>query len=230
MQFFEAVIMIAFQRANPKWGEVGSNNKAFSIRADGSVREEKQTETYILLPGCLETLLKDVLLKKAKTDTLAKVKKVIEVDPECQRVFKEHRAYFKEAFKKRSVDGNEAGKEETWTLEVMMEDFLDRQLLKDVIIHPTPAVSGTTPPDVHSNLSWLDAKGAFATCQNREFEKMSKSTKASSVRAARPTPTFDSPSRPSPTRRRLPLPPSLPPRVPLPLPRASPRPSPSPQP
>jgi hypothetical protein len=180
-EFFEAVVMLAFQRANPKWGEVGSNNKAFSIKADGSVRVEKAAkEEYILLPGCLETLFKDVLLKKAKTDTLAKIKKIMETDAACQAVFKEHRAYFKEAFSKRAVDSIEGGKQETWTLEAMMEDFLDRKLLNDQIIHPTPAVSGTTPPTVHVNLSWLDAKGAFATCQARQFEKMSKTTKSTS--------------------------------------------------
>ena len=40
-------------------------------------------------------------------------------------------------------------------------------MMKDVVVHPTPAVSGTTPPDVHTNLSWLDAKGAFVTCQQQ---------------------------------------------------------------
>ena len=178
--------MLAFQRANPKWGEVGSNAKAFSIRADGSVREEKQTETYVLLPGCLETLLKDVLLKKAKTDTLAKIKKVIQGDPACQAVFQEHRAYFKEEFGERAKDGNEAGTEPTWTLEVMMEDFLDRKLLKDVVVHPTPAVSGTSPPDVHSNLSWLDAKGAFVTAQEKDDKQLASSGKKTQARTARP--------------------------------------------
>ena len=33
-EFIECVVMIAFERANPKYGEVGSNNKAFSIRAE----------------------------------------------------------------------------------------------------------------------------------------------------------------------------------------------------
>ena len=109
-----------------------------------------------------------MLLKKAKTDTLAKLKKVILADPACQAVLKEHRAYFKEEFGERSVDGNEAGKSETWTLEIMMEDFKDRGLLIDRIIHPTPSVAGTTPPDVHTNLSWLDVKGAFVTAQEKD--------------------------------------------------------------
>ena len=112
--------MLAFQRANPKFGEVGFNNKSFQVDQTGDkVRALKPKMEWITLPGCLETLLKDVLLKKAKTDTLAKIKKVIKSDPACQAIFKEHRAYFKEEFGKKSVDGNEAGKSETWTLEVL---------------------------------------------------------------------------------------------------------------
>ena len=48
-----------------------------------------------------------MLLKKAKTDTFYKIKKVIQSDPACQAVFKEHRAYFLEEFK--SVPGTERG-------------------------------------------------------------------------------------------------------------------------
>jgi len=34
-----------------------------------------------------------------------------------------------------------------------------------VTLKPTPAFTGAPMADVHSNLSWLDAKGAFVTCQ-----------------------------------------------------------------
>ena len=43
------------------------------------------------------------------------------------------RAEAAQELKERAVDGNEASQEGTWTLEVMMEDFLDRKLLKDVM-------------------------------------------------------------------------------------------------
>ena len=46
---------------------MGSNNKAFELKADGSVRKLEQKRKYIELPGCLETFLKDVLLKKANS-------------------------------------------------------------------------------------------------------------------------------------------------------------------
>ena len=189
-EFMECVVMIAFERANPKFGEVGFNNKAFQVDQTGDkVRQMKKGPEWITLPGCLETLLKDVLLKKAKTDTLAKLKKVILADPACQAVLKEHRAYFKEEFSERSVDGNEAGKSETWTLEIMMEDFKERGLLVDRIIHPTPSVAGTTPPDVHTNLSWLDAKGAFATAQ--EKDDTLAASKGKTTMDANMTMTFD---------------------------------------
>ena len=177
-EFLECVVLLAFERANPKYGQVGFNNKAYQVGADGdSVRMLKPKMEWITLPGCLESLLKDCLLKKAKTDTLAKMKKVINADAACQKVITEHKSYFKEQFKNKAVDGNEAGKEPTWTLEIMMADFLERKLLKDVIVHPTPAVAGTTPPDVHSNLSWLDAKGAFVSAQEKDDSQAASLTK-----------------------------------------------------
>jgi hypothetical protein len=148
-----------------KYGSVGTQDKAFSMGVDGQVKKAAKTSApeWITLPGCLETFLKQCLLKKAKTDTLAKMKTVIRADPACQKLLAEHRSYFKEEFKERALDGLEAGSEPTWTLEVMMKDFIDRGLMKDVVVHPRAQVAGTTPPPVHSNLSRLDAKGAFGT-------------------------------------------------------------------
>jgi hypothetical protein len=65
-EFLECVVMLAFE-PKAEHGEVGSNNKAFELKADGSVRKLEQKRKYIELPGCLETFLKDVLLKKAKS-------------------------------------------------------------------------------------------------------------------------------------------------------------------
>jgi hypothetical protein len=77
-EFLECVIMLAFERANPKYGQVGMTAKTFQVGADGdSVRKLAPSQTWITLPGCLETFLKECLLKKAKTDTLAKMKTVI---------------------------------------------------------------------------------------------------------------------------------------------------------
>ena len=46
--------MLAFQRANPKYGQVGKN--------DGAANE------FVLLPTCLETMLSKNILVKAKRD------------------------------------------------------------------------------------------------------------------------------------------------------------------
>ena len=51
--------MLAFFRANPKFGTVGNNDGAAVANP---------------LPGCLDNLLKKNLLKKAKRDSLEKVR------------------------------------------------------------------------------------------------------------------------------------------------------------
>ena len=171
-EFFECIIMIAFQRANPRYGEVGHSGDEMKVGVDGSsVRVEKgkgNADELVTLPGCLEDLIRNVLLKKAKTDTLAKTKKVLQADPECQKIIKERRAELAKQFKKLGVDGIEAGTGLTTTLEKLMEDFMGRNVTKDITVKPTPAVKGAVVPDVHSNLSWLDCKGAFVTAQDKD--------------------------------------------------------------
>ena len=73
-----------------------------------------------------------------------------------------------------------AGAAPSVSMERFCQDLFDRKVTKDIMVDPTPIVKGMTLPQRHSNLSWLDAKGAFATCQNREYEQVSKSTKGSS--------------------------------------------------
>ena len=162
--------MLAFQRANPKYGEVGHSVDSLKVGVDGSsVRKEASKgfkDELDTLPGCLHSLLHDCLLKKAKTDVLAKIKKVLLVDPECQKLLKERRRELTRQFDKLSGDGIEAGIAKTTSLENMMQDFFDRNVTKDIIVKPTPEVTGALPPPVKSNLSWLDCKGAFVTCQS----------------------------------------------------------------
>ena len=52
------------------------------------------------------------------------------------------------------------------SLEKLMDDVFERNVTKDITVSPTPAVKGMVVPKVHSNLSWLDCKGAFVTCQD----------------------------------------------------------------
>ena len=69
-EFLEAMVMIAFQRANPAFGQVG---------------QERQAETP--LPGCLETLLAKHLLKNAKRDRLQHLKTLVTEDPDVAKAF-----------------------------------------------------------------------------------------------------------------------------------------------
>ena len=44
----------------------------------------------------------------------------------------------------------------------------ERGLLKELSVRPTSAIKGQLLPEVHTNLSALDIKGAFAACQDAE--------------------------------------------------------------
>ena len=50
-------------------------------------------------------------------------------------------------------------------MDVVQDEFSARRVSKEITITPTPKVKGDVFPTRHSNLSWLDAKGAFTTAQ-----------------------------------------------------------------
>ena len=77
------------------------------------------------------------------------------------------------------------------TMEHFVQLMVDRTVAKDVIVHPTPNVAGTLVPDVHSNLSWLDAKGAFVTAQTRDDKQAAKQTLKRGQQDVNTTMTFD---------------------------------------
>ena len=53
-EFIECVVMLSFERANPKYGEVGFTNKTFEVGADGdTVRRIAPKMEWIMLPGKL---------------------------------------------------------------------------------------------------------------------------------------------------------------------------------
>ena len=54
-EFLECLVLLSFQRANPKYGEVGKNDPA-------------KNKDMVELPTCLENLLKGTILSKAKRD------------------------------------------------------------------------------------------------------------------------------------------------------------------
>ena len=70
--------MMALHKANPKFGSVGHN-----------------ASVEFPLPGSLEVLLKKSILKRAKSDNLAKTLKRIQKEPEVQAVVREHKEVLK---------------------------------------------------------------------------------------------------------------------------------------
>ena len=51
------------------------------------------------------------------------------------------------------------------SIDQLFADLEKRRVLVDKVVRPSPSVKGTTLPEVHSNLSRQDVKGAFVTCQ-----------------------------------------------------------------
>jgi hypothetical protein len=147
------VIMLSFHYFNPRFGEVG---------AERTVSQP--------LPDCLGRMLKKKILKNAKRDDLAKVKARVQKEPDVKAVLRAAGARLKREFEPKC--GTNSGRVSTRTPSMTMETFVhelfERGVMKDVTVHPTPAVTGTVPPPVHSNLSALDIKGAFVTGQTGE--------------------------------------------------------------
>merc|ERR1712185_826081 len=50
-------------------------------------------------------------------------------------------------------------------MDMLQDELTARRVTKEITVNPTPKVKGDVHPPRHSNLSWLDAKGAFTTAQ-----------------------------------------------------------------
>ena len=122
---------------------------------------------------CLATLLKDNILTNAKRDKLALVKSSLETDAEILAMMPEIKKRLQKTTpeSKSFDDVTKVGVRKVFGKQVMNMDMLQdelsaRRVTKEVTIKPTPKIQGMEYPERHSNLSWLDAKGAFTTCQN----------------------------------------------------------------
>ena len=87
-EFLEAVVMLSFHRANPAFGQTGGE----SVPAH-------------TLPDCLLSLLERQLLKLAKHDKLAKIKRSIKDSSECQEIFKARTPQFRTKFDQLAKHG-----------------------------------------------------------------------------------------------------------------------------
>jgi hypothetical protein len=188
-EFLECLIMIAFQRANPSFGGVGHT-----------------VEAEFPMPGCLETLLEKCILKNARRDKLAKVKKIVEKDAEVAKVKRERSKALKEQFEKVSMrdattmtgtkdEFGADGAGSTLGMDVFCDEMSDRVVAEDKKISPTPNITGLFLPAVHCNLSWLDCKGAFVTCQSDASMVPDRRSNSRPSGFQKPSPLLTSPVR-----------------------------------
>ena len=89
-EFFECLVMLAFQIANPKFGEVGHNDE----KAVGAP-----------LPGCLESMVKQKLLVNAKRDKLALVRASLLTDKDVAAAWATFKAPLQKEFEKLAAGG-----------------------------------------------------------------------------------------------------------------------------
>ena len=148
-EFLEAIVMLAFARANPKFGEVGHT----TVEAVAHP-----------LPECLETLLKRSLLQSAKRDVVAGVKAQIADDPDVQVAIWSFKSQLLKAWKAKTD-------QPSISIDQFLDDMFDRGIIRDQHVSPTAAVVGMEQPSVHLNLSLLDAKGSFVTAQKDEAKQ-----------------------------------------------------------
>ena len=100
------------------------------------------------LPGCLDTLLNKSILKKAKTDTLAKTLKQIKKE-RCAGGRALAPGRLEKAFKSKSSAQHSKTSNPTMSMEQFVAQMVDRKVAKDVIVEPTPNISGAIVPTVH---------------------------------------------------------------------------------
>jgi hypothetical protein len=87
-----------------------------------------------------------------------------------QLVLRPRKAQLKVCFEKlaKSDSTMTAGSTLMMSIEKFCDDLFERKVTNDILVDPTPIVKGVPLPRRHSNLSWLDAKGAFVTCQSAD--------------------------------------------------------------
>lgn len=166
-EFFEAIVKLAFHRANPDFGDKGST-KEFVPQP---------------LPDCLTSMLKDNLLLNAKRDALGEIKAQIGADVEAQAALRSQKEALRAKFErlaKSDTSAAAAAKKGAGGAQVSLERFsqeiFDLGLAKEVTVQPKSAVKGKTIPEVKTALTIIDAKGAFVTSQKIDSRSSSNAT------------------------------------------------------
>ena len=81
-----------------------------------------------------------------------------------QAVLRSHRAALDALFRRVAGEGTEQ-RPPVMSMDCFVKELSARKVTMDVTVHPPPAVTGQPQQSYHSNLSLLDAKGAFVTAQ-----------------------------------------------------------------
>ena len=154
-EFLEALVACALFRANPKLGEVGQNDECANP-----------------LPDCLAELLKTNILTNAKRDKLALVKSALETDeailammPDIKKLLQKTTPESKSFDDVTKVGVSKVFGKQVMSMDMLQDELSKRRVTKELTVNPTPKVKGDVHPPRHTNLSWLDAKGAFTTAQ-----------------------------------------------------------------
>ena len=89
---------------------------------------------------------------------------MVQKEPAVQAVLRSHRAALDVQFRRVAGEGTEQ-QPPVMSVDSFVKELSARKVTMDVTIHPPPAVTGQPQQSYHSNLSWMDAKGAFVTAQ-----------------------------------------------------------------
>ena len=124
-EFLEAVVKLAFHRANPEFGKKGTSKDFVKTP----------------LPECLVTMLKDNLLLNAKRDALAETKKQLFADPKAMEAIRKNKDVLKARVEKlakadvaATASSSKKADGKSVSLERLMQELFDIGVAKEVMV------------------------------------------------------------------------------------------------
>ena len=150
---------LAFERANPRYGDCDGDGEATGAAAGPSVAYP--------LPGCLTHLLEKNLLASWQRDAFSTMHKaVVSESTGIKAVLNAHRPALRRCFDHaRQADGQlgSAASAKTLGAEAFCRDLFDRKVAREVVVAAPGSGSAAPQAELRCHLSWLDCKGAFAS-------------------------------------------------------------------
>ena len=154
--FIVLLLLIALNRANPKLGQVG---------------EAGEQAVDVPLPGCLESLLQNNILKKAKRSKMSKIKTELLTSDPKKAFFSNFRGNVKSEFEKACKKREKMPAVSLFAKYMMsratlIADLKDRGVIVAKNVKGKPKVTGDASADIELALSSLDVESAFTLCQD----------------------------------------------------------------